>query len=143
MQRILLEEFLCCPLDHSYPLVAEDATWEGDDLVSGILRCQSCGNGYPVVSGLPNLLPPGEVQDAEVMAAKLRESTARDADAPIYDNTVPSFQTMLELDALLSALQVQPGDIIVDLGAGTGRLTIELAKRGATVLAVDISPRSL
>jgi ubiquinone/menaquinone biosynthesis C-methylase UbiE len=32
---------------------------------------------------------------------------------------------------------------VVDLGAGTGRLTVELARRGAVVLALDLSPRSL
>src|SRR3954449_9550260 len=45
--------------------------------------------------------------------------------------------------ALLGALRIRPGDVIVDLGAGTGRLTTELARRGAVVFALDISPRSL
>lgn len=143
MQRVVLEQFICCPLDRSYPLLVEDADWKADDLISGVLRCRICGNGYPVVRGIPNLLPPGHDLEPDVVAAKMRESNARDADAPVYDDTVPTFQTTLELSALLNALQVKPGDLVVDLGAGTGRLTIELAKRGAHVLAVDISPRSL
>lgn len=143
MQRIVLEEYICCPLDRSYPLSVEDAKWEKDELVSGVLRCQTCGNGYPVIRGIPNLLPPGQDLEPEVVAAKMRESNARDADAPVYDDTVPTFQTVLELNALLKALQVKAGDLVVDLGAGTGRLTFELARRGAHVLAVDISPRSL
>ena len=143
MQRTVLEKYLCCPLDHSFPLDVENASWEGEGLMSGDLRCRSCGNSYPVTNGIPNLIPPKEVQDAEVVAAKARESAARDADVPVYDNTVSGFQTLLEIDAILSALQIKPGDIIVDLGAGTGRLTVELAKRGAVVLAFDISPRSL
>ena len=32
---------------------------------------------------------------------------------------------------------------MLDAGAGTGRLTVELARRGATVLACDLSPHSL
>lgn len=43
-------------------------------------------------------------------------------------------------DALLEAAAPQPADRAVDLGAGTGFVTLPLAQRAATVLAVDISP---
>jgi SAM-dependent methyltransferase len=36
--------------------------------------------------------------------------------------------------------EVRPGQVAVDLGAGTGSVALELARRGASVLALDVSP---
>jgi len=41
---------------------------------------------------------------------------------------------------LLNQVDPQPGERIIDLGAGDGFLTLPLARSGAAVLAVDISP---
>lgn len=40
-------------------------------------------------------------------------------------------------------LFIRPGDHVLDMGAGPGRFTIELAKLGATVVVGDISPVQL
>ena len=42
--------------------------------------------------------------------------------------------------AVLNLVDAQPGDRVVDLGAGDGFLTLPLARSGAAVLAVDIAP---
>jgi ubiquinone/menaquinone biosynthesis C-methylase UbiE len=41
--------------------------------------------------------------------------------------------------AMLAAVHVQPGDQVIDLGCGTGQLSLPLAERGARVLAIDVS----
>ena len=38
---------------------------------------------------------------------------------------------------------VRPGDCVLDIGAGPGRFTIELAQLGADVVVADLSPRQL
>jgi SAM-dependent methyltransferase len=42
--------------------------------------------------------------------------------------------------AVLDAARVTPGTVAVDLGCGTGQISLPLARRGAQVLAVDVSP---
>src|SRR5271166_3086553 len=42
--------------------------------------------------------------------------------------------------ALISAVAVQPGTAVLDLGCGNGQISIPLAMQGADVLAVDVSP---
>jgi ubiquinone/menaquinone biosynthesis C-methylase UbiE len=41
---------------------------------------------------------------------------------------------------VLAVAGVQPGDAVVDLGAGNGQLSLPLAEHGARVLGVDVSP---
>jgi SAM-dependent methyltransferase len=42
--------------------------------------------------------------------------------------------------AVIDASMVQPGEAVLDLGSGTGQISLPLASRGAEVLAVDVSP---
>jgi 2-polyprenyl-3-methyl-5-hydroxy-6-metoxy-1,4-benzoquinol methylase len=42
--------------------------------------------------------------------------------------------------ALLQAAGARPGILVVDLGCGTGQISLPLAREGAQVLAVDVSP---
>jgi ubiquinone/menaquinone biosynthesis C-methylase UbiE len=42
--------------------------------------------------------------------------------------------------ALLAAIDPRPGDVVLDLAAGTGDVAEAVAGRGAQVLATDISP---
>jgi 23S rRNA (adenine-N6)-dimethyltransferase len=44
-------------------------------------------------------------------------------------------------DDLVASSPVRPGDVVVDLGAGEGALTLPLARRGCRVIAVELHPR--
>jgi SAM-dependent methyltransferase len=41
---------------------------------------------------------------------------------------------------VLDAVTAGPGTRVVDLGSGNGQISLPLAQRGATVLAIDVSP---
>lgn len=62
-----------------------------------------------------------------------------DAQAATYDENPFAQHTVAEVDFLLSLYPVQPGASILDIGCGTGRHSIELAKRGYKVSGVDFS----
>jgi 2-polyprenyl-3-methyl-5-hydroxy-6-metoxy-1,4-benzoquinol methylase len=42
--------------------------------------------------------------------------------------------------ALISVVTAHPGDAVLDLGCGNGQISIPLARQGADVLAIDVSP---
>lgn len=44
-------------------------------------------------------------------------------------------------DRVVADAPVRPGDVVVDLGAGDGALTLPLARLGCRVLAVELHPR--
>jgi SAM-dependent methyltransferase len=56
----------------------------------------------------------------------------------------PPLHTSREIDAILFRLRQHPGvESVVDFGAGSGRLTVPLLRQRYSVLAVDVSDKSL
>jgi SAM-dependent methyltransferase len=66
-----------------------------------------------------------------------------DAHAPIYEDNVFTKNTIREVDFLLEELHLPPGGSVLDVGCGTGRHAIELAKRGYAVTGLDLSSEML
>lgn len=52
-----LMEILVCPLDKGELTLTVDRE-ENGEIMSGSLRCQNCGETYPIEDGIPNMLPP-------------------------------------------------------------------------------------
>jgi len=62
-----------------------------------------------------------------------------DGHAPVYMDNVFVTNTIEEVDFIINNLELQPGMSILDLGCGTGRHSVELAKRGYKVTGLDLS----
>jgi len=59
--------------------------------------------------------------------------------APHYMNNSFTKNTMKEVEFILEEIKLPRGSLILDIGCGTGRHTVELARRGYQVTGVDIS----
>jgi len=62
-----------------------------------------------------------------------------DLEAPAYENNEFTKNTLREVDFVIEELGLEPGASVLDIGCGTGRHAIELAKRGYCVTGVDLS----
>jgi cyclopropane fatty-acyl-phospholipid synthase-like methyltransferase len=62
-----------------------------------------------------------------------------DRHAPQYMENVFTKNTLEEVDFILEELDLPIGNRILDIGCGTGRHSIELARRGYSMTGVDIS----
>lgn len=59
--------------------------------------------------------------------------------APNYMQEIFTQNTLAEVDFLIEEMQLAPGCAILDMGCGTGRHSVELARRGYRVTGVDLS----
>jgi SAM-dependent methyltransferase len=65
--------------------------------------------------------------------------TTFDQAAELYDRARPGYPA--ELIAELAGLAgIQPGSRVLEVGCGTGQLTVPLAERGCEIVALDIGP---
>lgn len=77
-------DILACPIDKHYPLELL-AVKEGREVDEGALHCESCSRFYPIIDGIPILLPDelrDKRQDMEFLkrnAGALPEKVARRA----------------------------------------------------------------
>ncbi len=77
------------------------------------------------------------------MTAKNNWEKFFDGHAPVYMDNPFTKNTVSETDFLLDELKLPPGSRILDMGCGTGRHAVELARRGYKVTGVDISSQML
>lgn len=61
----------------------------------------------------------------------------------VYDvlNLAIPYQELL--DAIVTALEIRAGDIVLDAGCGTGNLAIKMKEKGAKVIGLDICSEAL
>ncbi len=117
----------------------------------GLLLCEHCDSEYQIRDGVAHLLLGGEpTVVGESRAYRLSRprllrqwgaGTAALLSIARMEHTSESFRlsSAMNLQALWDALSPAPGDWVLELGAGSCVHLVDLAKRGCTCVAVDIS----
>lgn len=120
-----LVSLVCCP-DCRRPLEAEGS----------VLRCGGCGRrfGSPE-AGYLDLRP----RDAFGEITKYVDE-ALHADARHEQVSPPLLSAGVRNDLLRAMLRPAPGDRVVDLGCGSGRMMLWNAELGAWTVGVDVAP---
>jgi len=80
---------------------------------------------------------------AGVLAASA-PALSQDAADGTFIGDVPYVATPQDVvDSMLDLAKVGPGDYVIDLGSGDGRLVVTAAKRGAAGFGVDLDPKRI
>jgi SAM-dependent methyltransferase len=128
---------------------ADDGTLDGApqpaSILEGLACCNRCGRGYRIEGGILRLLDGWEPDPESAHEARLRDSIAAEGDYVEQFRATPADRRFdqMEMRPTLAALAPLRDTTVLELGAGTGRYTVELAKESRAVLAVDFSARSL
>lgn len=77
------------------------------------------------------------------MTTKTDWSRFFESEAPRYMTNVFTKNTLAEVEFLFEHLRLAPGMRVLDVGCGTGRHSVELARRGLIVTGVDLSEAML
>jgi SAM-dependent methyltransferase len=116
---------------------------------NGRAVCQSCGHEYLMADGILSFSPEAEsegdigLRDKKAIAQEHRKREG-EAKSGTYDEVMGSpFLFACDIIPAIDLLHCGNGEICVDLGCGTGRMTIELARRGVRVIGIDFSLESL
>ena len=105
----------------------------------GALQCRQCGRVFVIEQGVVQMLEP-----AMLSAESQSEVAQRDGVALRDDGEWElSDWSRMEVQPTIEASQPLDHSLVLELGAGTGRCTVEMAAQGATVLATDFSNASL
>jgi len=138
----VIDEFICCPYDHSKLTV----TWTIPNS-DGQLFCPACKRMWKIGNGILCVMPdyynsPEPAGNDDVTKECLAEISARDAQARVYEKMFSSRKNVIELQTTLRELNPESGDVVAELGAGTGR-TLTYSERCKLVIACDYSLESL
>ena len=71
--------------------------------------------------------------------ARTEWATFFDGHAPKYEENCFTKNTVAEVDFLFELLDLEPSVSVLDVGCGTGRHSIELARRGVNMTGIDLS----
>ncbi len=108
-------------------------TREGDTLC-----CPCCTTRYPYGPGFLDLRPPAGVEGKETQYTADAEQFAEALDYRVVGE--PLLGAAVRERWLRQWLPLDPGKLILDIGAGDGRFALWSAERGATVVALDAAP---
>ncbi len=130
-------DLLACPACAG-PLELSAEEREGGEVLSGELACSACRASYPITQGIPCLLPPrlsGREKHIYMPMLAYYDAYSSIMDR-CYHNPVIAYMRRVE-DACIRL--TEPRGRVLDIGCGTGRQTLLLARLGCEVLALDIS----
>ena len=98
--------------------------------------CNACGAAYPLANGILDL------RSSALDAHKQRQNEFFSDEADGYERDVVNAPFYQALDALTVerwARQLPPGSLVLDIGSGTGRVAIAIARLGHRVIAMDLT----
>ena len=72
--RRTMTDILACPIDKHHPLELH-VVKEGSEIDEGALHCESCSRFYPIIDGIPILLP-DELRDKKQDIRFLKRNAA-------------------------------------------------------------------
>jgi SAM-dependent methyltransferase len=117
----------------------------------GTLTCRHCGQGYPVGEGIIDLLyePPEFVRREAAGLERFAEAMRNDGWGREQILSLPNvdlgywYAQAIAMEALLAAVDLQPGQRLVDVGSNTCWASNVFAERGLEVIALDIAKTEL
>jgi len=126
---------ICCPRCRG-PLVAQEHGQDRSAEATWTLVCEPCGTPYP-----QRTRDYVDVRPLTMFAERTKYlDVALHVDARHETVSPPLLAAAIRQRQLRRFLRLAPGDLVVDLGCGSGRSLLWNAPSGATLIGTDVSP---
>ncbi len=159
MKKSLMPLLMCpsCEGDLSIEVLESD----GKEILDGLLTCKECSNRYPVIRGVPRMLPEsminrelfgyfkdrygdvsisaGRVERSEAQTAKERTSKSFGFQWNVFSEMHKEYEENFLRYIEPKTKSFFKGKTVLDAGCGFGRHTYYAAKYGACVIGFDLS----
>lgn len=130
MKRDHVDLLVCPETRRSFILI--DAVGEQERVESGWLKEPESGRTYPIVRGIPRFVPSDNYASSFGYEWNLHSRTQYD-ETTGFDATRERFRNETRWPDDLT------GEVILEVGSGSGRFTREALKTGATIVSLDYS----
>ncbi len=130
---------LACPHGCGGLRLQQEVQSNDRGIMDGILVCAGNAHQFAISDGVVRMLEAVQLDAESENERRERDKGAAGLD-PGWEES-PFNQS--EVQSTLDASEPLRGSLVLELGAGTGRYTVPMAKRGASILAVDMSGGSL
>jgi len=125
-------ELLVCPKCANSLRVSRSDRDAGGTLAEGALACAGCSSEYPVTNGVPRFVPRENYASGFGLEWTTHARTQYDS----YSGIPVSERRFFEQTRWPRSL---PGELVLEVGSGSGRFTEQAANTGATVVSFDYS----
>src|SRR5450432_3744539 len=124
---------LACPACHGdLSCASGDADSRDGAIIEGRLTCASCRQEHPVIAGVPRFVPRENYASGFGLEWTKHARTQYDS----YSGIPASEQRFFSQTGWPRDMH---GELILEVGSGSGRFTEQAAKTGATVVSLDFS----
>lgn len=135
------------PLEHLLPVLVCPEDGGGLSVEGGALACAVCAARYPVVEGVPNLLPvSGEGGEGKSTVGQLWKDVIESAESwyvmEFDQSTVEALSRNFVWTSLVRRY-VGPESVFVEAGIGDGNMLLTVARHARMTVGLDIVARSL
>lgn len=161
MKKEVLKILVCPSCKSGLDLTAFSREGKGGEIVNGLLSCKGCKRWYPVIKGIPRMLPADMINKtllaefmnryerklpklsdsvgAEINSLKMRTSASFGFQWNVFSEIVKVYKKnfMNYIEPLKPSFF--KGKLVLDAGCGFGRHTYYAAEFGATVVGFDLS----
>ena len=147
-----LLEILACPNCPEASLNLRVFKQDGEEIVSGELRCSICSETYIIQEGIPRMIPRPQENFVEKKNQNLEHYEVREANITYYDSVAEVYEDEVEqaihqhdfnqrrIDQMVKSLSEKTQrELFLDLGCGTGNVLKFGKKYFKRAIGVDIS----
>jgi 2-polyprenyl-3-methyl-5-hydroxy-6-metoxy-1,4-benzoquinol methylase/uncharacterized protein YbaR (Trm112 family) len=126
-------QYLVCPqCQENLDMEILETGKDGETIKTATLTCQNCKKEYPVINGIPRFVPLENYASSFGLEWTIHAKTQYDS----YSGLTLSEKRFFEETRWPRSL---PGEVVLEVGSGSGRFTEQALKTGATVVSMDYS----